>query len=38
VALKFGSAGGIQFAVKIAVQNRVRVLTAHGKPPAERAV
>src|SRR6266481_5403219 len=36
VALKFGSAGGVEFPVEIAVKNGVRVLTAHGKPPEER--
>src|SRR5229473_2313467 len=37
VALKFRSPGGVQFAVEIAVKNGLRVLTAHGRPPAERA-
>src|SRR6266436_2141011 len=36
VALKFGSAGGVEFPVEIAVKNGVRVLTAHGMPPGER--
>src|SRR5258708_26799439 len=36
VALKFGSAGGVEFPVEIAVKNGVRVLTAHGMPPGDR--